>query len=63
MIIILKRDPNPEQMQSPILWLQEKGISIHTGIKAGNTQIGGGNLTLMAGRLLRLKEFVRTVEG
>ena len=100
MIVVLKHTPNPEQLQSLITWLQEKGIIIHTSIgegnmllglvgdtskidadlisaldivedvkrvqepyknanrkfhpedtvvKVGNTQIGGGNLTLMAG--------------
>ena len=100
MIVVLKHNPNPEQLQSLLTWLQEKGIIIHTSIgegnmllglvgdtskidadlisaldivedvkrvqepyknanrkfhpedtvvKVGNTQIGGGNLTLMAG--------------
>ena len=96
MIVVLKHNPNPEQLQSLITWLQEKGIIIHTSIgegnmllglvgdtsrvdmellnsleiveavkrvsepfkqanrkfhpqEVGNTQIGGGNLTLMAG--------------
>ena len=100
MIVVLKHNPNPEQLQSLITWLQEKGIIIHTSIgegnmllglvgdtskidadlisaldivedvkrvqepyknanrkfhpedtvvKDGNTQVGGGNLTLMAG--------------
>ena len=100
MIVVLKQNPNREQLESLIAWLQEKGIIIHTSIgeahtilglvgdtsqldidliaaldivedvkrvqepyknanrkfhpedtvvKVGNTQIGGGNLTLMAG--------------
>ena len=100
MIVILKHNPNKDQLESLISWLQEKGIIIHTSIgeahtilglvgdtsqldidliaaldivedvkrvqepyknanrkfhpadtvvKVGNTQIGGGNLTLMAG--------------
>ena len=100
MIVILKNNPNREQLESLIAWLQEKGIIIHTSIgeahtilglvgdtsgldidliaaldivedvkriqepyknanrkfhpldtviQVGNTQIGGGNLTLMAG--------------
>ena len=100
MIVILKQNPNRDQLESLISWLQEKGIIIHTSIgeahtilglvgdtskldidliaaldivedvkrvqepyknanrkfhpedtvvKVGNTQIGGGNLTLMAG--------------
>ena len=100
MIVVLKPNPNRDQLESLIAWLQEKGIIIHTSIgeahtilglvgdtsqldidliaaldivedvkrvqepyknanrkfhpedtvvKVGNTQIGGGNLTLMAG--------------
>ena len=100
MIVILKQNPNRDQLESLISWLQEKGIIIHTSIgeahtilglvgdtsqldidliaaldivedvkrvqepyknanrkfhpedtvvQVGNTQIGGGNLTLMAG--------------
>ena len=100
MIVILKHNPNRDQLESLINWLQEKGITIHTSIgeahtilglvgdtskldidlisaldivedvkrvqepyknanrkfhpedtiiHVGNTQVGGGNLTLMAG--------------
>ena len=100
MIVILKHNPNRDQLESLISWLQDKGITIHTSIgeantilglvgdtskldidlisaldivedvkrvqepyknanrkfhpedtvvQVGNTQIGGGNLTLMAG--------------
>lgn len=100
MIVILKNDPNKEQLESLIHWLKEKGLQIHmsvgvsqmilglvgdtstldidlisaldivedvkrvqepykkanrkfhpedTVVKVGNTQIGGGNLTIMAG--------------
>ncbi len=100
MIVILKHDHNPDQLDSLVAWLQEKGIAIHTSIgeantilglvgdtskldidliaaldivedvkrvqepyknanrkfhpedtviQVGNTQIGGGNLTIMAG--------------
>ncbi|HMM06186.1 MAG TPA: 3-deoxy-7-phosphoheptulonate synthase [Clostridiales bacterium] len=100
MIVILKKDPNKEQLESLIDWLKEKGLQIHvsvgvsqmilglvgdtstldidlisaldivedvkrvqepykkanrkfhpgdTVVKVGNTQIGGGNLTVMAG--------------
>ena len=37
MIVILKHDPNKEQLESLINWLQEKGIIIHTSIGAANT--------------------------
>ena len=100
MIVVLKQNPNRDQLESLIAWLQEKGIIIHTSIgeahtilglvgdtskldidliaaldivddvkrvqepyknanrkfhpedtvvKVGDTQIGGGNLTIMAG--------------
>ena len=100
MIVILKHDHNPSQLDNLISWLQDKGITIHTSIgeantilglvgdtskididliaaldivedvkrvqepyknanrkfhpedtvvQVGNTQIGGGNLTIMAG--------------
>ena len=100
MIVILKQNPNRDQLESLIAWLQEKGVTIHTSIgeahtilglvgdtskldidlisaldivedvkrvqepyknanrkfhpedtviQVGNTQIGGGNLTSMAG--------------
>ncbi|MBR6556157.1 MAG: 3-deoxy-7-phosphoheptulonate synthase [Clostridia bacterium] len=100
MIVILKTNPNPRQLESFVAWLSDKGITVHesegashrilglvgdtsaldmdiisaldiveevkrvqepyknanrkfhpedTVIPVGNTQIGGGNLTLMAG--------------
>lgn len=100
MIAILKPNPNRDQLDSLIAWLQEKGVVIHTSVgehstilglvgdtsqldadliaaldivegvrriqepykkanrkfhpedtvvQVGNTQVGGGNLTLMAG--------------
>lgn len=100
MIVILKEDPNKEQLESLIDWLKEKGLQIHTSVgmsniilglvgdtstldidliaaldivedvkrvqepykkanrkfhpedtivKVGDTQIGGGNLAIMAG--------------
>ncbi len=100
MIVILKPNPNRDQLDSLIAWLQEKGVVIHTSVgehstilglvgdtsqldadliaaldivegvrriqepykkanrkfhpedtvvQVGNTQVGGGNLTLMAG--------------
>lgn len=100
MVIVLKVNPNKEQMESLISWLESKGVIVHTSIgissiilgvvgdtskidiqliealeivesvkriqepyknanrkfhpadtivKVGNTQIGGGNLTIMAG--------------
>ena len=100
MIVVLKKDPNQDQLENLITWLKEKGVEVHssvgmshiilglvgdtssididlidaldivdsvkrvqepykkanrkfhpedTVIKVGNTQIGGGTLTLMAG--------------
>lgn len=100
MIVILNNKKNPEQVESLITWLQDKGISVHTSvgenstvlglvgdtskididlisaldivedvkriqepykkanrkfhpedtvIKVGNTQVGGGNLSIIAG--------------
>ena len=100
MIVVLKKDPNPAQLESLIAWLEEKHIEVNksvgtshtilglvgdtaaidadlisaleivedvkrvqepykhankkfhpepTVIRVGNTQIGGGTLTLMAG--------------
>ena len=39
MIVVLKHNPNPEQLQSLITWLQEKGIIIHTSIGEGNMHL------------------------
>ena len=100
MIVVLKKNPNPEQVQGFITWLESKGIQVHksigvnetvfglvgdtasldigliaaldivedvkrivepykdanrkfhpedTVIPVGNTQVGGGTLTIMAG--------------
>ena len=100
MLLILKHDPDPVQLESLVSWLEDKGVSVHathghiksilgvvgdtskldidlisaleiveevkrvqepfqsvsrkfhpedTVITVGNTRIGGGNLTLMAG--------------
>ena len=40
MIVILKRDHNPGQLDSLIPWLQEKGITIHTSEGETNTILG-----------------------
>lgn len=40
MIVILKHDPNREQLESLINWLQEKGITIHTSIGEAHTILG-----------------------
>ena len=100
MLVILKHDPDPNQLKSLVSWLEQKGVSVHTThghinsilglvgdtskldidlikaleivedvkrvqepyknanrrfhpddtvISVGNTKIGGGNLTIMAG--------------
>lgn len=40
MIVILKSNPNREQLESLIAWLQEKGIIIHTSVGASHTILG-----------------------
>jgi len=40
MIVILKPNPNREQLQSLISWLQDKGITIHTSIGESHTILG-----------------------
>ena len=40
MIVILKRDHNPGQLESLVAWLQEKGIAIHTSTGETNTVLG-----------------------
>ena len=40
MIVILKRDHNPDQLEGLISWLQDKGITIHTSVGEANTILG-----------------------
>ena len=40
MIVILKHNPNRDQLESLINWLQEKGITIHTSIGEAHTILG-----------------------
>ena len=40
MIVILKHNPNRDQLESLISWLQEKGVTIHTSIGEANTILG-----------------------
>ncbi len=40
MIVILKKDPNQEQLDSLMNWLQGKGIQIHTSIGINQTILG-----------------------
>nr|CRY95853.1 hypothetical protein [uncultured prokaryote] len=40
MIVILKHDHNPDQLDSLIAWLQEKGITVHTSVGEANTILG-----------------------
>ena len=56
MIVVLKQNPNRHQLESLIAWVQEPYKNANrkfhpedTVVQVGNTQIGGGNLTLMAG--------------
>ena len=40
MIVILKQNPNRDQLESLISWLQEKGVTIHTSIGEAHTILG-----------------------
>ena len=40
MIVILKHDPDPDQLEGFIHWLEDKGISIHTSVGEANTILG-----------------------
>lgn len=40
MIVILKKDPNAEQLKSLIDWLEQKGIQIHTGYGISHVILG-----------------------
>ncbi len=40
MIVILKPDPDREQLEGLIAWLQEKGVVIHTSVGERNTILG-----------------------
>lgn len=40
MIVILKSNPNREQLENLINWLQDKGIAIHTSIGESHTILG-----------------------
>ncbi|MCI2058791.1 MAG: 3-deoxy-7-phosphoheptulonate synthase [Oscillibacter sp.] len=40
MIVILKSNPNRDQLESLISWLQDKGITIHTSVGAAHTILG-----------------------
>ena len=40
MIVVLKQNPNRDQLDSLIAWLQDKGIIIHTSLGAAHTILG-----------------------
>ena len=40
MIVILKQNPNRDQLDSLVSWLQEKGVIIHTSIGEAHTILG-----------------------
>ena len=40
MIVVLKKNPNREQLDSLIAWLQDKGIIIHTSLGSAHTILG-----------------------
>ena len=40
MIVVLRQNPNRDQLDSLISWLQEKGIIIHTSLGEAHTILG-----------------------
>lgn len=40
MIVILKQDPHPDQLESLIQWLKEKGIQVHISVGETNSILG-----------------------
>ncbi len=40
MIVILRQNPNPDQLESFIAWLKEKGVAVHTSVGESNTILG-----------------------
>ena len=40
MIVVLKHHPDPEQLQSLVMWLEEKGVTVHSSFGHGNTVLG-----------------------
>ncbi len=40
MIVILKQNPNKEQLDSLIAWLQDKGVAIHSSVGEAHTILG-----------------------
>ena len=40
MIVVLKQNPNQDQLDSLIAWLQDKGITIHSSLGAAHTILG-----------------------
>ena len=40
MIVVLKQNPNPEQVEGLVTWLEGKGITIHRSIGENQTVFG-----------------------
>ena len=40
MIVVLKHNPNPDQVEGLVSWLQEKGVGIHKSVGEANTILG-----------------------
>lgn len=63
MIVILKRDPQREQLESLMTWLQDKGISIHTSVGAQNTILGlVGDTSKLDADLISALDIVESVK-
>ena len=56
MIVVLKHDPNPAQLESLKAWLKEKGITIHESIGHSNTILG-----LVGGALSQIGDLVASL--
>ena len=64
MIVILKHNPNRDQLESLISWLQDKGITIHTSIGEANTILGlVGDTSKLDIDLISALDIVEDVSG
>ena len=62
MIVVLKQNPNRDQLESLIAWLQEKGIIIHTSIGEANTILGlVGDTSKIAPTIIHIISIIRLI--
>ena len=63
MIVILKRNPNRDQLESLISWLREKGVSVHTSVGENHTILGlVGDTSRLDMDLIAALDIVRDVK-